>query len=198
MEHHSLPILHSNYPSQHLSLDDSLGRRQPLSEAAGNGQFQALASIGDHHDTKGYPLQVGRSMYSTSTLHSQPTQPVLGNPLTLRRHTTRRNRQQRYSRNPIAEVPQFKLYRERQAREGAKDDQKWPDVLEVAFLDGTHFYVFVCYIADDQQRYSICHPWVVVSFLLKESLMVATRCSKSICGLRTVKVYLLELHQILQ
>lgn len=47
-----------------------------------------------------------------------------------------RPRQYRYSRNPIAFSPQYQAYRARQSRDGNQEDAKWPEILELAFLDG--------------------------------------------------------------
>ena len=41
-----------------------------------------------------------------------------------------------YALNPIQNSPQYRAYRARQHRDGDADDQKWPDVLEDAFLNG--------------------------------------------------------------
>jgi hypothetical protein len=38
--------------------------------------------------------------------------------------------------NPIWLSPQFQNYRMKQAERDDKSDQKWPDLLEEAFLDG--------------------------------------------------------------
>lgn len=40
------------------------------------------------------------------------------------------------SRNPIANSPRYRAYRARQSRGSNKEDAKWPEILEVAFLDG--------------------------------------------------------------
>ncbi|KAH6669450.1 TEA/ATTS domain family-domain-containing protein [Halenospora varia] len=45
-------------------------------------------------------------------------------------------RQRRWTRNPIVDSPQYQAYRARSQREGnAPEDQKWPEILEMAFLD---------------------------------------------------------------
>lgn len=144
MEHQVLDqrrhILPSNYTSPQISLDDpGFRQRRPLAEAIGNGQHQQLASVNSsEHDNKGYQPQ-GRPMYHQPILHSQPHRSVIADAThVLRGYSLKRHkRQEKFSRNPIADVPAFKLYRERQTREGCKkEDQKWPDILELAFLDG--------------------------------------------------------------
>lgn len=54
--------------------------------------------------------------------------------LRLRRHQLNMNKQSRHSKNPIYLSPEFCQYRMKQKD---KDEQKWPDILEDAFLDGT-------------------------------------------------------------
>lgn len=53
--------------------------------------------------------------------------------LRLRRHQLSLQRQSRHSKNPIYLSPEFCQYRVKQKD---KDEQKWPDILEDAFLDG--------------------------------------------------------------
>lgn len=56
--------------------------------------------------------------------------------LRLRRHQLNLQRQSRHSKNPIYLSPEFCQYRVKQKD---KDEQKWPDILEDAFLDGNYF-----------------------------------------------------------
>ena len=138
---HPRHIQPSSFMSQQpLDYSNALSRaRHPLSDAAGNAQLTApaLASIGLlHYDSKGPQPRADRPMYSTPTVPSQPSRQPLGNTLELRRQSSRRQRHQRYSRNPIVNSPQYQAYRARQSRDGNPDDQKWPEVLEIAFLDG--------------------------------------------------------------
>lgn len=56
--------------------------------------------------------------------------------LRLRRHQLNLHRQSRHSKNPIYLSPEFCQYRVKQKD---KDEQKWPDILEDAFLDGISF-----------------------------------------------------------
>ena len=132
---HILPS--QTYPSHPLSLDDvnGLSSRQPLSDAAGNAQLHALAPAGIYHEAKSHQTRAERSMYSMPTLPSQPARPPIINTLEVRRQSTRRRRHMRHSRNPIVDSPQYQAYRARQSREGA-EDAKWPQPLEMAFLDG--------------------------------------------------------------
>lgn len=57
--------------------------------------------------------------------------------LRLRRHQLSLQRQSRHSKNPIYLSPEFCQYRVKQKD---KDEQKWPDILEDAFLDGISFF----------------------------------------------------------
>lgn len=61
--------------------------------------------------------------------------------LRLRRHQLSLQRQSRHSKNPIYLSPEFCQYRVKQKD---KDEQKWPDILEDAFLDGTFFPISSC------------------------------------------------------
>ena len=123
-------------PSSHLSqqpLDDSTAlskARQPLSHAAGNSQQpkQTLTLVGLHDDSKAIQLRVDMPNF---TVPSQPSRKSLANTLKLRRQ-----RQLRYALNLIQKSPQYRAYRARQHRDGNADDQKWPNVLEDAFLNG--------------------------------------------------------------
>lgn len=136
---HRRHILPSSYQSHQLSLEDLSvlsGIRTPLSDAAGNAQLHNLASVGLYHDSKGLQPRVDRPMYSLPTVPSQPPPQSLGNTLEHRRQATRRRRHQRYSRNPIVDSPQYQAYRLRQNRDSNPEDAKWPEILEIAFLDG--------------------------------------------------------------
>lgn len=136
LRRHILPS--QSYPSHPLSLDDANGisSRQPLSDAAGNAQIHALALAGIYHERKAHQPQAERSMYTMPMLPSQPTRPPIVNSLESRRQGTRRRRYVKYSRNPIVDSPQYQAYRARQSREGNAEGAKWPQVLEMAFLDG--------------------------------------------------------------
>lgn len=131
-------ILPSNYPPLPSSLDD---HRLPLGDSAGNAQIHKLASVGlNNHDSKGFSSRLDRPMYSVPTLPSQPARQSIGNTLELRRQHTRRRRHMRIGRNPIVDSPQYQAYRARQNRDGNPDDLKWPEILEIAFLDGMLLY----------------------------------------------------------
>ncbi|KAK2625696.1 hypothetical protein QTJ16_005008 [Diplocarpon rosae] len=131
------PILPSSYTLPHPPLDDPSGFsrvRQPLADSAGNAQHHTLAST-PYHGSRGHQPRE-RSVYSIPTVPSQPPRQSAGNTLKLRRQTTRRQRHMRYSRNPIVESSQYQAYRERQERAGGNgEDSKWPQELELAFLD---------------------------------------------------------------
>lgn len=139
---HRPHVLHSNYPSPQPSLEARSGSSrilQPLSEAAGNSQFPELASVSHYNDTKA--IQNRDTGYIVPAVSLQPPlrqHRVVSN-LELRRQSVRKQRDERYlsCRNPIYDSPQYISYRQRQTREGSADsDQKWPAVLEDAFLDG--------------------------------------------------------------
>lgn len=130
-------ILPSNYSSQHTSLNSPVTRdRQPLTDSAGNAQLHTLASLGHHHDTKGFSQGLERSLYSIPTVPSQPARQPVSLEMRRRQQHTRRSRHMRFSRNPIVDSPQYQAYRARQNRDGNVDDLKWPQILEFAFLDG--------------------------------------------------------------
>ncbi|KAF8848566.1 hypothetical protein BDZ45DRAFT_605753 [Acephala macrosclerotiorum] len=74
-------------------------------------------------------------MYSIPTVPSQPARQPIANTLELRRQNTRKRRHMRFSRNPIVDSPQYQAYRARQNRDGNPNELKWPEILEVAFLD---------------------------------------------------------------
>jgi len=136
---HRQHILPASYQSHQLPVEDLSvlsGIRAPLFDSAGNAQLQNLASVGLYHDSKGLQPRVDRPMYSLPTVPSQPLRQPLGNTLEHRRQTPRRRRHQRYSRNPIVDSPQYQAYRARQNRDGNPEDAKWPEILEIAFLDG--------------------------------------------------------------
>jgi transcriptional enhancer factor len=139
MEHRRHILPSQSYPPYQLSLDDvnGLSSRQPLSDAASNGQLQELASASIYHERKSHQPRAERSMYSMPTLPSQPVRPPVVNSLEARHQGTRRRRHMKYSRNPIVDSPQYQAYRARQSREGNAEDAKWPLPLEMAFLDGT-------------------------------------------------------------
>lgn len=138
-------ILPSNYSSQHTSLDSPVTRdRQPLTDSAGNAQLHTLASLGHHHDIKGFPPGLDRSLYSIPTVPSQPARQTVASTLDVHRRQTRRRRHMRFSRNPIVDSPQYQAYRARQNRDGNVDDLKWPQILEFAFLDGKSSFGTLC------------------------------------------------------
>lgn len=81
-------------------------------------------------------------MQSSMALSSQSPRESAGYTLQQRKLHFRIQREQKHSkqsRNPIVNSIQYQAYRERATREGNPDDQKWPDILEDAFLDGMPF-----------------------------------------------------------
>jgi len=135
----------NNYPSPRSDSQTRL----PLSDAAGNSQVHALASLSQYSDSKGFHPRVDFS-FSIPTVPSQPASQtnqqslaISSTALSARRQTIRRAQSQRYTpaargRNPILDSPQYRAYRQRQCREGNDADAKWPVELEDAFLDGSY------------------------------------------------------------
>jgi transcriptional enhancer factor len=121
-------------------LDDHSGskHRSPLTEADSNVQVYEVPST-SYFGTGIHHLRPDKSMYVTPVVPSQGPGPQSGNRLDIRRRNTRRNHQQQlnYSRNPVIDSKQYQAYRDRQRRVDNKDELKWPDILEIAFLDGT-------------------------------------------------------------
>jgi transcriptional enhancer factor len=137
------PLVPSNYPSQ---LEQPSGilqsvSRQPLTESPGNSQLQILAQGNLYHDNKEHHHQSERAMYAIPAVVPSLPSPrqSIGHTWEQRRQRCRRSRQQRYSRNPLADSPHYLAYRARQNRDGNPEDAKWPEVLEMAFLDGRCF-----------------------------------------------------------
>jgi transcriptional enhancer factor len=131
-------LVPSNYPSQ---FEQTCGishpaSRQPLT--AGNSQLQVLAQGGLYHDHKDYGHRSERMMYAIPTIVPSVPSPrqSVGHTWEQRRQRHRRSHQQRYSRNPLADSPNYIAYRARQNRDGNPEDAKWPEVLEMGFLDG--------------------------------------------------------------
>ena len=130
------PILPS-YPSPQLEDSSTSHTRLPLSEAAGNSQIPDLASSSHNHESKYHPrVDISRFL---PTVPSQRDNQTHRRTLSQRRQAFRTKQSQRFlpgGRNPILESPQYRAYRERQTRDGADADAKWPEELENAFLDG--------------------------------------------------------------
>lgn len=137
---HVLPS--NNYQPHQLSLDDHSsasrgGPRGPLTDSAGNSQYPSLGSVSSYHDKKDFQTRVKRPMYQTPTVPSSHNSMVPVLERQQRQQHNRRRKQQNFRRNPIEDSVPYKAYRARQNREGnAESDQKWPYILETAFLDG--------------------------------------------------------------
>ena len=147
-------ILLSNV--QQLPLGDHSGFlrvRQALSDTAGNAQPRTLDSDGSYHGSKGRLPRTDVPIYSMPTVQSQSPLYNLESTLDHQCQSTQRHRQYRYSRNPIAYSPQYQAYRARQSRDGNHEDAKWPEILEIAFLDGNclSFLGVFLYFTDNRQ-----------------------------------------------
>jgi transcriptional enhancer factor len=133
-------LVPSNYPIQHEQSNIILqsASRRPLTASAGNSQLQLFAQDNLYHDHKEYRHGSERTMYAIPTVVPSVPSPrqSLGHTWEQRRQRHRNSRQSRYTRNPLANSPPYLAYRARQNREGNPDDAKWPEVLEMAFLDG--------------------------------------------------------------
>jgi transcriptional enhancer factor len=133
-------LVPSNYPSQFEQPAGILqsASRQPLTASAGNSQHQVLAQGGLYHDHKDYRHRSERTLYAIPTIVPSVPSPrqSVGHTWEQRRQRHRTARQQRYSRNPLADSPNYIAYRDRQNRDSNPEDAKWPEVLEMAFLDG--------------------------------------------------------------
>ncbi|KAM3077851.1 hypothetical protein ACMFMF_004269 [Clarireedia jacksonii] len=91
-----------------------------------------------------YPIPLPPSISLPSQHQPQPhpvplpSQPPLGHTLEQRKQSHHKRCLQRVtaSRNPIVDSPQYQAYRAKQNHDGGSaKDTKWPDVLELAFLD---------------------------------------------------------------
>jgi transcriptional enhancer factor len=134
-------IFHSSYPTPQVSLDNisGLGRpgaRPPLTDSTNNSQNHGYFSIDLYHDSKEFIQRPQGPMYLKSTVPSVPSHQPLAQTWEQRRNRNRRRKRQRYIRNPIVDSPHYQAYRARQNHDGNPDDQKWPEILELAFLDG--------------------------------------------------------------
>ena len=125
--------------------------RPPLRESTGNAQYHLQQQYEEQQRLQ-QQQQLGALVRSTFAQHrlSIPSPPIIptqslssgyGPPellrLQQRQHQMQLQRSQR-GINPIYLSPQFLSYRKKQANKSKeeKSDQKWPDVLEDAFLDG--------------------------------------------------------------
>ncbi|KAJ4413996.1 hypothetical protein N0V85_003341 [Neurospora sp. IMI 360204] len=120
--------------------------RPPLRESTGNAQYHHFQQ--QQHEEQQLRQQQ-QQQQQLGALLSIPSPPIIptpslssayGSPEFLRlqqRHQMQLQRRQ-HGINPIYLSPQFLSYRKKQANKSKeeKSDQKWPDVLEDAFLDG--------------------------------------------------------------
>ena len=114
------------------------GARQPLRESAGNSQssqgFSALSLC--HGGELGLSPPLPPAI-PTPILPSQVSGSSFGSSFNSRRHhQSRLQRKHRTNINPIYLSPQFRQYRDKQDQKEKDEEQKWPPVLEDAFLDG--------------------------------------------------------------
>lgn len=156
--------IQSSFYTPQLPLDESdfSRHRQPLADSAGNAQIQLHAGVSSnhYHDGKANQTRIERHicrrcgkernsedphalnidgcrcMYSIPTLPSQPMRLASGSALARRHQSQHKQRRDRLIMNPIMDSPQYIAYRDRQTRDRDADDQKWPQVLENAFLEG--------------------------------------------------------------
>lgn len=89
-----------------------------------------------YHGSKEHPAREDIATLSMVIEQSRSSMQPARNNVGRQQQSLRRRRRYRYSRNPIVSSPQYQAYRERQSRDSNKDDAKWPEILEVAFLDG--------------------------------------------------------------
>ncbi|KAK0734347.1 hypothetical protein B0T26DRAFT_66251 [Lasiosphaeria miniovina] len=110
--------------------------RQPLQESTGNVQHSHLSYA---QQLELLSSGISPSIPTPPILPTQPLGSTYGPPVYTRlqqRHQLQlEGRKRRSSINPIWLSPEFQAYRKRQADKDDKSDQKWPDVLEDAFLD---------------------------------------------------------------
>jgi transcriptional enhancer factor len=137
LERHILPSSYPSHPPPHLEI---LRLRQPLQDSAGNAQHNhMLASSNSFNGHKGIQPRIEQNSnlrFSLPTLPSQRDPQSVSSQLERRRASNRAVRSMRTGhRNPIIDSPQYQAYRDRQPKSSQKD-QKWPDDLEEAFLDG--------------------------------------------------------------
>ncbi len=142
-QQHTIDVRHGH------DLSSSAGGegRQPLQESTGNAQYNIFAAL-----RSSYPQRVdGLASLSSSIPHGIPAPPMVPTLPTQALGSTRyesayamslqhqrsrlqlNQRRRRRAINPISLSPQYQNYRKRQKD---KEDQKWPDTLEDAFLDG--------------------------------------------------------------
>jgi len=120
------------------------GSRPPLRESTGNAQQSQMAWYAERMRQIGSVGSGGGGLAPTTS--SIPTPPIVptqsltskygassypGPPQ--RQHSFGYSRRRMYGENPLMLTQAFQNYRKKQAD---KPEQKWPDVLEEAFVDG--------------------------------------------------------------
>ncbi|KAK0631799.1 hypothetical protein B0T14DRAFT_468014 [Immersiella caudata] len=144
-----VPVLASQCysPTEEYPLESchgSIAPRQPLGESSGNAQrarFHALLSQRGHPHRPGPPLSIPPSILAPPIVPAQSLGPTYGPPVPGRlqdRHTLwHPERTRNGNANPLWVYWQaFQTYRRKQDEKDDKSEQKWPQVLEDAFLDG--------------------------------------------------------------
>ena len=140
-----LPLISTqSYPTPEYGLDhhhEHRPTREPLRESTGNQQHAHLAALTRFTGFQQHPE-------AHSTIHPpMPTPPILPTQSLVspyasvgiprpQRQPSLQGRRKPFSINPLLLAPEFQPYRKRQAEKDDKSEQKWPEVLEKAFLDG--------------------------------------------------------------
>lgn len=133
------PVTGYNHEGRH----GVAGSRQPLMESTGNAQHNNMRVM---VRSSSY-YQRAESVYSIPPSISTP--PFFpGHPLGFNYGIPQYSRLQQQhpghaqgGMNPLWLSPQFQAYRKRQGEKDDKSGQKWPDMLEEAFLDGMSLLV---------------------------------------------------------
>jgi len=119
----------------------SIAPRQPLGESTGNAQRGQLGALRRAYIRRPGPLSsMPPSILTPPIIPTQSLGPTYGPPVPSRLHDRHQSQQQdrrKVDVNPLwLYWQQFQTYRKKQDEKDDKSDQKWPQVLEDAFLDG--------------------------------------------------------------
>ena len=141
-----LPILPSQCysPLADYTLEHNHGHtaaRQPLRESTGNAQHDRLGALVRPYSHRPTPLStVAQPMPTPLIVPSQALHPAYGSPASMkshRYHQLRSLKRRRPDVNPFwLYWQQFQTSRKKQGEKDNESGQKWPQVLEDAFLDG--------------------------------------------------------------